>query len=107
MLATSRNIMLVYTHGASQFDDDVRAVLCDVSFSNASTVYSDITTNWDSDDASCAFVGGAGRWVIALRRYFGGNPLRVSQLRCHAHSSGATTWLQYAIVRSCGSLSSR
>ncbi|MCA8953133.1 MAG: hypothetical protein KDE27_26715 [Planctomycetes bacterium] len=90
--ATSNNIMLAYVHAASQFDDDVRAVLCDVSFANANLVYSDITTSWDSDSASCAFVGGAARWVIALRRYFGGSSLRVSQLRCHAHSSGDATF---------------
>lgn len=76
---------------ASQVDRDVRVILTTNTAGAGAEIYSDVTTNWDSDGAACAYVAGANRWVIVLRRYFPSNTIRESQLRCHVHASGSLT----------------
>lgn len=89
--AVTHTLLFAVTVAASQFDDDVRVILDTDNAAAGAEVYSDITTNWDSDGAACAFVAGANRWVIVLRRYFPSNAIRESQLRGHVHGSGSLT----------------
>lgn len=91
--ATVDNVMVAYVRDASAVDSDTWARLCDDDFSGSSVVFSDITSTWSTTEVSCAFVGGANRWAVLLRRYFPNNPTRVSQLRCHVHDSGDATLL--------------
>jgi len=87
----TRNVMVVSVYSASQFDEDVHAHLCNDDFSAAVGIYFDITTSYESEQATCAYVGGSDRWVIAFRRHFSQNPTRVSRLRCHVHNGASTT----------------
>jgi hypothetical protein len=81
--------MVTAVYAASTFDDDVFVRVCNNDFSWSSIVYNDMTTSWDSDGATCAFVGGADRWVVAFRRWFTNNPIRASRIRCLVHDSGS------------------
>lgn len=89
--AVTDNVMVAYTRAASATDFDAWARLGDDDFTGASVVFSDITTSWSTTQTACAFVGGADRWAVLLRRYFGGLSPAVSELRCHVHASGDTT----------------
>jgi hypothetical protein len=88
---SSARTMVTAVYAASTFDDDVYVRVCNDDFSWSSIVYYDTTTNWDSDGATCAFVGGADRWVVAFRRWFTSNPLNHSRIRCHVHDSGSAS----------------
>ncbi|MCA8965108.1 MAG: hypothetical protein KDC48_09475, partial [Planctomycetes bacterium] len=72
---------------------DMFARLSDDTYStfNPPQAFVDVTSNWDTDAASVAFVGGSNRWAIVFRRYFVNNTTHTSQLRCHVHASGDTT----------------
>ncbi|MCR9243486.1 MAG: hypothetical protein NXI31_00535 [bacterium] len=85
------NVMMAYIRYASATDGDLIARLMDDDYSGSSQVYTDLTTNWSTDAASCAFVGGADRWVIAMRRYFFNANPTFSRVRCHAHAKGNNT----------------
>ncbi len=98
--ATTKNVMYAITMRVSNFDDDVRAYLSDHDHTNSNSVFADITSGWDSDDASCAFVGGTDRWVIALRRYFPTWGIRRSHLRAHLHDSADPQFLTNVIYMS-------
>ena len=87
--ATTNNVMITYTRDASALDGDVWARLCNDDLSGGALVFSDITTSWDTDETSCAFVGGADRFVIALRRYFRTLTPTQSRIRAHVHDSGS------------------
>ncbi|MCA8966774.1 MAG: UvrB/UvrC motif-containing protein [Planctomycetes bacterium] len=91
--ATGFTVMVAYVQSASGIDSDVSAFVVDDAFANAhSAVFSDITSTWDSDGVSCAYVGGANRWAISLRRFFINSSIRVSRLRFHGHPSGSTAF---------------
>lgn len=86
--ATSYNIMVTYTRAISATDSDLWVRLRDEDFVQSSLVYSDITSNWSTDQTSCAFVGGTDRWAVVMRRYFMNSAIHTSRLRCHMHDSG-------------------
>ena len=85
-------LLFVTVAAASQFDEDVAATICDDDYTPLGGVFSDVTSSWDSDGASCAYVGGADKWAIVFRRYFASSPIRTSRLRCHVRASGNLTW---------------
>ncbi len=80
--------LYVHTRAASATDEDLYAHLYDGGYQNVALVFSDITASWTTDAPSCAFVGGADRWVIAMRRLFASGSSRV---RVRVHDSGSTT----------------
>ena len=84
--------MFVYVRAASQYDDDVGAFLTNFDYTGSTTVYSDITTSWDSDGARCAYVAGANSWLMVFRRYYANNPLRLSRLYAHTHARSSTAF---------------
>ena len=92
-VATTSNVMVVYSRAASATDNDLWIRLCNDDFSNVSLVFSDITTSWSTDQASCAFVGGTTKWVTAFRRFFPTLTPTLSQLRAHVRASGDTSLL--------------
>jgi hypothetical protein len=87
--SNSVKTMVTAVYAASTFDDDVFVRVCNDDFSWSSIVYNDMTTSWDSDGATCAYVAGAHRWVVAFRRWFTNNPVRASRIRCLVHDSGS------------------
>ncbi len=91
--ATTDNVMFAYVRSASATDRDLFTRLSDDTYSafNPPQAFTDVTSSWDTDAASVAFVGGSNRWVLVFRRYFANNTTRSSQLRCHVHASGDTT----------------
>ncbi len=88
----SSNVMTVYTRAASQFDDDVYGAVFDDDFTNGSIVFSDLSSSWDTDAISCAFVHTSQRWALVYRRYFMNNPIRRSFIQAHVHPAGSTTF---------------
>ena len=87
----ARNLMYTYTIHFSAVDSDIFTALVDDDFSGATGVYSDFTSNWSSSGGSCAFVGGADRWVLVLQRYFYNNSIKACRLRCHTRDANSTT----------------
>lgn len=89
--ATIDTVMITYTRAVSATDSDLWARLRTDDFNITAWVFTDITSNWKTDGTSCAFVGGASRWAIVMRRYFYNAATRTSLLRCHVHDSGDMT----------------
>jgi hypothetical protein len=89
--ATSANVMVAYARAASATDSDLWLRVCNDDFTSNVLIYSDITTTWDTDQATCCFVGGADRFVSVFRRFFPTLTPTVSRLRCKVHDSGSTT----------------
>ncbi len=90
-LAVTANVMVVYTRAASTTDHDLYARLCNDDFTNTTTVFTDVTTSWSTDQGSAAFVGGTDQWVVVMRRYFNASTPTASLLRAHQHASGDAT----------------
>jgi hypothetical protein len=89
--ATTANVMVAYVRAASATDSDLWLRVCNDDFSSNVLIYSDITTTWDTDQATCCYVGGADRFVSVFRRFFPASTPTLSQLRCKVHDSGSTT----------------
>lgn len=92
--ASLANVAITYVRAVSNTDSDLWVLLRNDDYSQApnTLIYSDITANWDTDQVSCAFVGGASRWAFVFRRYFPNGIPRSSRLRCHVHDSGDDTF---------------
>jgi len=93
--SSSDNVAITYVRAASNTDRDLWVLLRNDDYSAApnTLIFSDVTTSWDTDQTSCAFVGGASRWAFVFRRYFPNAIPRSSRLRCHVHQSGDDTFL--------------
>jgi hypothetical protein len=89
--ATSLNVMFAFARRASATDSDLWLRLTNDNMSGAALVFSDITTNWDTDQPSCCFVGGVVRFAAAFRRFFPTATPTTSQIRCKLHDSGSAT----------------
>jgi hypothetical protein len=90
-VATTANVMFAYVRRASATDSDLYLRLTNDSFSGNAVVFSDITTQWDTDQVSCCFVGGVDRFAAVFRRFFPASIPTLSQIRCKLHNSGSTT----------------
>lgn len=88
---TSSNVLVAYTRAASATDFDAYARLVNDDFSGTTTVFTDVTTSWSTDQIACAFVGGSTKWASVFRRHFLGNSPITSQIRCHVSLTGDTT----------------
>lgn len=91
--AWTNNVLITYTRSVSAMDSDVWARLENDDFSGVinNLVFSDITSSWVTDQASCAYVGGSERWVLVFRRLFTGSQTITSRLRSHVFDSGDTS----------------
>lgn len=92
-VATTANVAFVYDVAVSAVDSDLYVELTDDGLTNPNVVYSDITSNWSTDQGRCAFVGGTGSWVFAFRRYLRNSTPKLSRIRVHRHDSGDTSLL--------------
>ncbi|HEX5052778.1 MAG TPA: hypothetical protein VFZ65_13460 [Planctomycetota bacterium] len=79
------DVMIAYTRVASLFDSDVVALVCNEDFSDPHAVFAELVSTIVSDEPDVVFVGGAGRWVIALSRT-GSSP----GCYYHLHDGGST-----------------
>ncbi|MCA8952492.1 MAG: hypothetical protein KDE27_23475 [Planctomycetes bacterium] len=90
--AATVNVMMAYVRWASISDGDVYARLMNDDFSASVTVFTDITANWSTDNACCAFVGGVNRWVVGMARGFATTPI-TRRIRAHVHRAADPTLL--------------
>lgn len=93
--SSSSNVAITYVRAVSSTDSDLWVLLRNDDYSAApnTLIFSDVTATWDTDQTSCAFVGGASRWAFVFRRYFPNLTTRTSHLRCHVRASGDETFL--------------
>lgn len=88
--ATTRNVFTFWARNVSLTDYDAYGILSNDDFSNAVSVFTDITTSWATVDGDVTFVGGADRFALTLQRDFPGTTT-FSGIRCYLHDSGNST----------------
>ncbi|MCR9245414.1 MAG: hypothetical protein NXI31_10305 [bacterium] len=93
-----QSVMIAYTRNASAVDSDVWAVLVNFNLQGPDLVFSDITSVWDTNECSCAYVGGADRYLLAVGRYFRNSAVRASAIRAHVHDSGSTAFNAFVVA---------
>lgn len=84
-------LLTVHTRYASASDTDLFARLRTEDYALSADVFVDVTSNWNSLQGTCAYVGGVDRWAIVFSRYFPNATIRSSRLRCHLHDSADTS----------------
>ena len=87
--STTANVMTVYSRQFSSTDYDGYARLTDDDFSNSTSVFTDITASWSTDEGGASFVGAADRWVLCVQRLF--PAVGTARVRVLFHDKGNTT----------------
>ncbi len=87
---TTANVLLVYSRAVSAQDEDAFGRLSNDAFGAAALVFTDITSSWSTMNPTCAFVGGADRWVATFERQFASGR---RMIRAHVRDKGDTSLL--------------
>ncbi len=83
---SANQLLTSYSRIVSASDFDGYARLTADDFTANSLIFTDITASWSTPVLTCAFVGGALEWIIALQRDFAGG----IGIRYHTHASADT-----------------
>ena len=86
---TNNRLLVVYSRPVSATDYDVWARLHTDQFTHLGSIFTDITASWSTRHTSVCWVGGAGRWAVALGRDF--DSTNRSRVRVYVHETSNTT----------------
>ncbi|MEZ5966523.1 MAG: hypothetical protein R3F56_21990 [Planctomycetota bacterium] len=80
---TGDDLMLVYTKDASASDQDLFARMCADDWSGMTTVFTDVTTSWSTENGNVATAGSPQKYCVVFERH-----LAPRKVRTHLHDSG-------------------